>query len=94
MYIIYTHILIRNLLYAHGCRFAAQASTKVFEMAQLQTEKSSQVQKIGSDLSVLCTETVGHLDIINNVMIDLSQLSEELKVEVGKFKQDDEIGIS
>jgi methyl-accepting chemotaxis protein len=86
----------KNAIDGLGIKFTEikEASTKVFEMAQLQTEKSSQVQKIGSDLSVLCTETVGHLDIINNVMIDLSQLSEELKVEVGKFKQDDEIGIS
>jgi methyl-accepting chemotaxis protein len=83
----------KNSIDGLGIKFTEikNASMSVFEMAQQQTEKNSQVEKIGSDLSNLCTETVGHLDIINTVMEELSLQSKELEEQVGKFKQDSEV---
>lgn len=67
------------------------ASMSVFEMAQLQTTKSTQVENIGSNLSNLCTETVGHFDTINDVMEELSKQSKELEIQVSKFQQESEV---
>ena len=64
----------------------ATASDNIFSSSQLQISKSNDVQSIGQELTELCTDTVSHLDKINDVMQQLSSQSNALKQQINKFK--------
>jgi methyl-accepting chemotaxis protein len=64
----------------------ARASDNISNSSQLQIAKSNDVQDIGQELTVLCTDTVSHLDSINEVMKQLSLQSSALKQQINKFK--------
>lgn len=66
-------------------------SNNISDSSQLQRTKSSHVQEIGSQLTELCTKTVENLDEINIVLNELSQQSNTLDNQVGKFRKGSEV---
>ncbi len=62
------------------------ATSSISVSSQLQIGKSNQVQEIGSDLAMVCTNTVSHLDNISFEMNELSEQSSLLEEQVKQFK--------